>query len=102
MMGWIGPSIKRLFSGAAAAVSGRQVCVLAPEARDEAMILDARAPYRAGDGRVQVDLFEPHGGTLQATLLGYVGHQPRRAIWAGPAREYSGPVQSLRSARTPS
>ena len=90
-MGPVGPSIKRLFSRAAGVVSGRHVCVLAAEARDEAMILDARAPYRAGDGRVQVDLFEPHGGTLQATLLGYVGHQPRRAIWAGPAREYSGP-----------
>src|SRR5712692_5038668 len=90
-MGPVGPSIKRLFSRAAGAMSGRQVCVLAPEARDDAMILDARAPYRVGEGRVQVDLLEPHAGTLQATLLGYVGHQPTRAIWASPPRDYSGP-----------
>jgi len=90
-MGPVGPSIKRWFSRAAGAVSGRHVCVLASEARDEALILDARAPYRVGDSRVQIDLFEPHGGTLEATLLGYVGHRPTQTIWIGPSREYAGP-----------
>jgi 2-polyprenyl-3-methyl-5-hydroxy-6-metoxy-1,4-benzoquinol methylase len=91
MMGPVGPSIKRLFSRAAGAVSGRQVCVLAPEARDEAMILDARAPYRVGEDRVQIEVLEPHRGTLEAVLLGYVGHQPTRELWSGPSREYTGP-----------
>jgi 2-polyprenyl-3-methyl-5-hydroxy-6-metoxy-1,4-benzoquinol methylase len=92
-MGPVGPALKRLFSRAAGAVSGRQVCVLASEARDDGMILDARAPYRVGDGRVQVDLFESRGGTLDATLLGYAGHQPTRAIWTSTSREYSGPAR---------
>jgi 2-polyprenyl-3-methyl-5-hydroxy-6-metoxy-1,4-benzoquinol methylase len=91
VMGPVGPSIKRLFSRAAGAVSGRQVCVLAPEARDDARILDARAPYRVDAGRVEIDVHEAHRGTLQATLLGYDGHQPIRELWTGEARAYPGP-----------
>jgi 2-polyprenyl-3-methyl-5-hydroxy-6-metoxy-1,4-benzoquinol methylase len=90
-MGAVGPSIKRLFSRAAGAVSGRQICVLASEARDDARILDARAPYRVGDPGVRVELLERDGGTLDATLLGYAGHQPTRAIWRSPSRVYHGP-----------
>jgi 2-polyprenyl-3-methyl-5-hydroxy-6-metoxy-1,4-benzoquinol methylase len=90
-MGRVGPSIKHLFSRAASAVSGRHVCILAAEARDEGRILDARAPYRVANGRLVVDFLEPRGGVLDATLLGYVGHRPTQPIWTGPSQAYAGP-----------
>jgi hypothetical protein len=91
MMGPVGPWMKRTFSRAAGVVSGRQICVLAPEARDDGQLLDARAAYRAANGRVHVEVLERRRGTLQATLLGYVGHQPTRELWSASSHEYSGP-----------
>jgi 2-polyprenyl-3-methyl-5-hydroxy-6-metoxy-1,4-benzoquinol methylase len=76
---------------AASAASGQHVFVLSSDARDEARILDVRGRYRVSGGDLCVDVLEQAGGTLQATLLGYIGHQPRRVIWVSPPRAYNGP-----------
>ncbi len=91
MMRPVGRTLKRAFSRAAAAVSGRHICVLSPDAREEGAILDVRAPYRVGDDQLSIDLLERSTGTLQATLLGYVGHQATRVLWTSSSQAYSGP-----------
>ena len=91
MIGPLGRRIKRLFTRAASAASGQHVFILARDARDEARILDARGRYRVNGFDALVDVREQAAGTLQATLLGYVGHQPRRVIWTSPPAAYSGP-----------
>ena len=90
-MGPAGPWIKRLFTRAASAASGHHVFVLSPDASPDAKILDARGAYRVGDDDLCVEVREPAGGALEATLLGYVGHQARRVIWTSPPRAYLGP-----------
>jgi len=91
VMGPAGPWIKRLFTRAASAASGHHVSVLAPEASPDAKILDARGAYRVSGDDLHIDLREPGGGTLEATLLGYSGHQAKRVIWTSPPRAYAGP-----------
>ncbi|MBZ5555767.1 MAG: class I SAM-dependent methyltransferase [Acidobacteriia bacterium] len=93
MMGPVGPFVKQLFSRVAGAVSGRHVSVLAREARDERLILDLRAPYRVADDVLTIDLLEPEGGKLRATLLGYVGPFPSRTLWTSAPHSYDGPCR---------
>jgi 2-polyprenyl-3-methyl-5-hydroxy-6-metoxy-1,4-benzoquinol methylase len=90
-MGQAGRWMKRLFSRAASAASGQHVFVLSPDASPDAQILDARGAYRVNGNDLSVELREPAGGTLQATLIGYSGHQARRVIWTSDPRSYTGP-----------
>jgi len=91
-MGPAGTWIKRMFSRAASAASGQHVFVLSADASPSRPILDARGAYRVNGDDLHVELREPSGGTLQASLLGYVGHQPRRVIWKSPPHSYAGPA----------
>lgn len=93
MMGAVGPFVKQLFSRVAGAVSGRHISVLAREARDERLIFDLRAPYRVADDVLTIELLEPEGGRLQATLLGYVGPFPSRTLWTSAPHSYDGPCR---------
>jgi len=90
-MGPAGAWIKRMFSRAASAASGQHVFVLSPDAGSSRPILEARGQYRVNGDDLQVELKERSGGTLQASLLGYVDHQPRRVIWKSPKHSYDGP-----------
>lgn len=87
----IGRSVKRLFTRAASAASGQHVVVLSSDAADEDRILDVRSPYRVAGTDLQLEIREPADGSLEATLLGYVGHQPRRVIWHSAVAAYNGP-----------
>src|SRR5215831_8972025 len=91
-MGPAGAWIKQIFSRAASAASRRHVFVLSADASPRGQILDARGAYRVSGDDLRVELREPSGGTLQASLLGYVGHQPRRVIWKSPPHAYDGPA----------
>lgn len=72
-------------------ITGRHAILLPAQSRDEAAILDLRAPYRVEGPVLSADIRDPERGRLTATLLAYVGHFPVRTIWTGTAREYSGP-----------
>ncbi len=87
----VGPWTKRLFAAAASAASGKHVCVLPREARDEGAMLEARAPYRVDGPLLRIELGEQSSGTLEASLLGYQGHRPSRLLWASPRAAYRGP-----------
>lgn len=93
MMGRVGPFVKQVFSRAAGVVSGRHICVLARDARDEGRILDARGPYRVDGDVLSIDLCEPEGGRIQATLLGYAGPFPTQVLWTSAPHSYDGPCR---------
>src|SRR5215468_486425 len=71
-------------------ITGRHAILLPSQARDEASILDLRAPYRIAGSACTVEILEPGPGRLTATLLGYTGHFPVRTIWTGRERLYVG------------
>ena len=72
-------------------ITGRHAVLLPAQSRDEASILDVRAPYRVDGPVLSVEIRDPDPGWLRATLLGYVGHFPVHTIWASAPREYGGP-----------
>jgi 2-polyprenyl-3-methyl-5-hydroxy-6-metoxy-1,4-benzoquinol methylase len=85
-----GAFLKQLFSRVASTIGRRHVSVLPREAGDEHDIFDLRAPYRVADDVLSIDLLEPEGGRLQATLLGYAGSFPTRTLWTSAWRSYGG------------
>jgi 2-polyprenyl-3-methyl-5-hydroxy-6-metoxy-1,4-benzoquinol methylase len=85
-----GAFLKQAFSRAASAIGRRHVSVLPREAGDEHGIFDLRAPYRVADDILTIDLLEPEGGRVQATLLGYEGFLPTRMLWTSAWRTYGG------------
>ena len=93
MTGPAGPFLRRCFSFVASAASHRHVCVLPREARDEGRLVDVRAPYRVDGDVLTIDLREPEGGRIQATLLGYEGPFPTRVIWTSAPHSYDGPCR---------
>ena len=83
-------SLKRTLLAVASRLTGRHAVLLPPEARDEAMVIGLRAPYRVEAPTLTVDLTEPCEGWLTATLLGYKGHFPTWRLWTGSS-DYAGP-----------
>jgi 2-polyprenyl-3-methyl-5-hydroxy-6-metoxy-1,4-benzoquinol methylase len=94
-MGPAGAWIKRMFSRAASAASRQHVFVLSADAGPSPQILDARGAYRVSGDDLRVELREPSRGTLEASLLGYIGHHPRRVIWKSPPHSYDGPTSVI-------
>ncbi len=84
---------KRALLASVGAFTGRHAVLLPSEARAEDAILDVRAPYRVEGRALELELLDPGPGRLTGLLLGYEGHFPIQALWAGPEHEYAGPCR---------
>jgi hypothetical protein len=87
--GAIRPMVKRFAGRVADALTGRHVSLLPREARDERLIFDLRAPYRIAGDVMSIELLEPEGGRLQATLRGDAG----ATLWTSASHSYDGPCR---------
>ena len=87
------PRIKKALLALVSRLTGRHAVLLPNEARDGASILAVRAPYRVEGQCLTLEVLEPEAGLLAATLLGFDGSFPTRAVWTGPYRPYSGPCR---------
>jgi hypothetical protein len=85
--------IKKVLLASVSRLTGRHAVLLPNEARDEESILAVHAPYRVEGRTLGLEVLEPNAGLLAATLLGFNGHFPTRALWDGPSRPYPGPCR---------
>jgi len=85
--------LKEALLQALGTVARRHAVLLPRGAGADEVLLSLRAPYRAANDRLVVDLLEPGPGTLSATLLGYKGHFPSEPLWVSEPAPYAGPCE---------
>ncbi len=86
------PILKRSIQRGLTRLLGKHVVFLPKESADDGGILHVVTNYRMDASPATVFLLEPTCGRLSATLLGYEGHYPSKAIWSG-VLQYCGPSE---------